>query len=70
MISRRNACISRSVLLPPELVRRVDEFIEGNKQLGYVTQMEFIREAVNETLSELSETKKVAEEELKSEGSN
>ena len=48
----------------------VGEFLEANKQLGYMTRREFIREAVNETLSRLSETKKVAEEELKSEESN
>ena len=40
------ALVSRSVLLPPELLRHVDEFIERNKQLGYATREEFIREAV------------------------
>ena len=48
------ALLNQSVILPPELLRRVDEFIEGNKQLGYITRMEFIREAVNESLSRLS----------------
>ncbi len=44
------ALVSRSVLLPPELLRHVDEFIEGNKRLGYATREEFIREAVTEAL--------------------
>jgi len=48
------ALVSRSVLLPPELLRHMEEFIEANKQLGYTTREEFIREAVNETLSKLS----------------
>ena len=48
------ALLNQSAILPPELLRRVDEFIEGNKQLGYITRMEFIREAVNESLSRLS----------------
>jgi len=48
------ALVSRAVLLSPELVRHVEEFIESNKQLGYTTREEFIGEAVAETLSRLS----------------
>jgi Arc/MetJ-type ribon-helix-helix transcriptional regulator len=48
------ALVSRSVLLPPEMIRHVEEFIEANKQLGYTTREEFVREAVNETLRQLS----------------
>jgi metal-responsive CopG/Arc/MetJ family transcriptional regulator len=44
------ALVSRAVLLSPELVRHVEEFIESNKQLGYTTREEFIREAVTEAL--------------------
>jgi Arc/MetJ-type ribon-helix-helix transcriptional regulator len=47
------ALVSRAVLLPPELLRHVEEFIEANKQLGYTTREEFIREAVTETLQKL-----------------
>ena len=43
----------RAVLLPPELLRHVEEFIEANKQLGYTTREEFIREALTETLQKL-----------------
>jgi predicted CopG family antitoxin len=48
------ALFSRSVLLPPEMLRDVEDFIEANKQLDYTPREEFIREAVNETLSKLS----------------
>jgi len=48
------ALVSRAVLLSPELVKGVEDFIEANKQLGYTTREEFIREAVNETLRNLS----------------
>jgi len=45
------ALVSQAVLLSPELVERIDEFIEANKKLGYVTREEFLREAVNEKLT-------------------
>jgi len=45
------ALVSQAVLLSPELVERIDEFIEGNKKLGYVAREEFLREAVNEKLT-------------------
>jgi len=48
------AMLSQSVILPPELLRHVEEFIEANKQLGYTTREEFIREAVTEALRRLS----------------
>jgi len=48
------ALVSRSVLLPPEVVRDVEEFIEANKQLGYTTREEFIREVVTEALRKFS----------------
>lgn len=48
------ALVSRAVLLSPELVRHVEEFIESNKQLGYTTREEFIREAVTQALRRLS----------------
>jgi len=47
------ALVSRAVLLP-EMIRHVEEFIEANKQLGYTTREEFIKEAVNEMLHRLS----------------
>ena len=51
------ALVSRAVLLSPELVEHVEEFIEGNKKFGYVTREEFFREAANEKITESSKTK-------------
>jgi len=45
------ALVSQAILLSPELVKHVDEFIEANKKLGYITREEFLREAVNEKLT-------------------
>jgi len=53
--------VSQAVLMSPELVKRVDEFIEDNKQLGYVTREELVQEAVNEKLRKLSMQKEEAE---------
>jgi predicted CopG family antitoxin len=47
-----DALVSRAVLLPPELLKRVEEFIEANKEMGYTTREELIQEAVNEWLYE------------------
>jgi len=52
------ALVSQAVLLSPELVERIDEFIEGNKKLGYVAREEFLREAANERLRNLRRQKK------------
>jgi Arc/MetJ-type ribon-helix-helix transcriptional regulator len=38
--------LSQSVILPPELLTEIDNFIEENKHLGYTTREEFIRDAV------------------------
>jgi len=38
--------LSQSVILPPELLNEIQSFIESNKQLGYSTREEFIRDAV------------------------
>jgi len=46
--------VSRAVLLAPEMLRNVEGVIEANKQLGYTTREEFIREALTETLHRLS----------------
>ena len=56
------ALVSQAVLLSPELVERIDEFIEANKKLGYVTREEFLREAVNEKLTRPVGTKEQSNE--------
>ena len=38
--------LSQSVILPPELLNEIQSFIEENKQLGYTTREEFIRDAI------------------------
>ena len=38
--------LSQSVILPPELLNEIQGFIEENKQLGYTTRAEFIRDAI------------------------
>jgi hypothetical protein len=38
--------LSQSVILPPELLNETQIFIDENKQLGYTTREEFIRDAI------------------------
>lgn len=38
--------LSQSIILPQELINEIEEFIEGNKHLGYTTKEELIRDAV------------------------
>jgi Arc/MetJ-type ribon-helix-helix transcriptional regulator len=40
------AMLNQSVILPPELLAQIENFIEENKQLGYTTKEEFIRDAI------------------------
>jgi metal-responsive CopG/Arc/MetJ family transcriptional regulator len=40
------ALLNQSVILPPELLREVDAFIEKNRHKGYTRREEFIRQAV------------------------
>lgn len=41
-----NALINESVMLPPELLTQTQNFIEENKQMGFTTKEEFIRDAI------------------------
>jgi metal-responsive CopG/Arc/MetJ family transcriptional regulator len=38
--------LNQSVILPPELLREVDTFIEKNRHKGYTRREEFIRQAI------------------------
>ena len=40
------ALLSHSVVLPPELLEEVENFIEKNKHKGYTRKEEFIRQAI------------------------
>lgn len=46
-----NALINESVILPQELLSQTQTFIEENKQLGFTTKEEFIRDAIRFRLS-------------------
>ena len=39
------AMLNQSVILPPELLAEIENFIETNKHLGYTTREEFIRDS-------------------------
>jgi metal-responsive CopG/Arc/MetJ family transcriptional regulator len=41
-----NALINESVVLPQELITQTQNFIDENRQLGYTTKEEFIRDAI------------------------
>ncbi|MEM2129283.1 MAG: ribbon-helix-helix domain-containing protein [Candidatus Bathyarchaeia archaeon] len=49
------ALLSKSVTLPPELLKQVEGFIDKNKQLGHPTKEEFVRDAIRFRLTWLSE---------------
>jgi Arc/MetJ-type ribon-helix-helix transcriptional regulator len=42
--------LSTSVSLPPELLNETQNFIEANRQLGYTSREEFIRDAIRTQL--------------------
>jgi len=46
--------VSRRVLLPPEMLKHIQEFITANKQLGYASKEEFMIDAVERRLRVLS----------------
>ena len=45
--------LSTSVMLPPELLLEIENFIEANRHLGYTTREELIREAIRFKLGAL-----------------
>jgi len=47
--------LGQSVILPPELLAQVEDFINENKHLGYTTKEEFFRDAARWRLKSLSE---------------
>jgi len=49
------AMLNRSVMLPPELLAEIENFVEENKQLGYTTKEEFLRDAARWKLKFLRE---------------
>jgi hypothetical protein len=55
------AMLSRSVILPTELLTEIEKFIEENKHLGYITREEFIRDAARWRLKFLREESEYVE---------
>ena len=53
------ALLHRSVFLPPELVAEVEAFLENNRELGYVTREEFLKDAVRSLIEQLNKKQKV-----------
>jgi len=49
------AMLNQSVILPPELLAQIENFIEENKHLGFTTREEFIRDAARWRLKFLNE---------------
>jgi len=47
------ALLQESVMLPPELLAQIESFIEENKQLGFTTKEELIRDAIRFRLTML-----------------
>src|SRR4030065_785358 len=46
-----NALLNESVVLPPEVLTQTQSFIEENKQMGFTTKEEFVRDAIRCTLT-------------------
>ena len=50
------ALLQQSVILPPELLAQIENFIDTNKHLAYTTKEEFIRDAARWRLRFLTDT--------------
>jgi len=48
-----NALLKESVMLPPEIIVQTENFIEENKDLGFTTKEEFVRDAIRRRLEQL-----------------
>jgi len=53
-----DALVSRSVILPPQLLNQIGDFIAENKSLGYTTKEEFLKDAARFRLDNLQKNKK------------
>ena len=49
------AMLSQSIILPPDLLKEVEDFMEENKQLGFTTRDEFMRDAARWRLKSFTE---------------
>ena len=55
------AMLNQSVILPPELLAQIENFIEENKHLGFTTREEFMRDAARWRLKFLNENSEYVE---------
>ena len=55
------AMLNQSVILPPELLAEIENFIEENKHLGFTTREEFMRDAARWRLKFLNEESEYVE---------
>jgi len=55
------AMMNQSVRLPPELLGEIEKFVQDNKQLGFTTREEFIRDAARWRLKFLNENSEYVE---------
>lgn len=53
-----NALTAQSVIIPAELLEKIDTAINGNKQLGYATRKELVEDAIVSMLQNLSGKRK------------
>jgi hypothetical protein len=51
------ALLGRSVVLPPELLSQIGDFIAENKALGYKTKEEFLKDAARFRIENLQKNK-------------
>jgi hypothetical protein len=56
-----DAMLTRSVILPRELLAEIENFIETNKHLGFITREEFIRDTARWRLKFLREESEYVE---------
>jgi hypothetical protein len=56
------AILDKSVILPEQLLLEIEQFIKENKDLGYVTKEDFIRDASRQKLQEFARVLKTKRE--------
>jgi len=55
------ALINESIILPQELLMQIQNFIEENKQLGFTTREEFVRDAIRFRLDRFNQENEYVE---------
>jgi hypothetical protein len=54
------ALLHRATLLPPELLQEIQFFLEKNKELGYITREELLKDAVRSLMEKVNRKAKVS----------